>query len=251
MLWQPLFWGKEGKKTHPSCFTSEMRCPKMVPSDLKIISHKYEPRTNYFGEFGVDIILSRTRPTFLCILKPKNKIRCWNPAVIHIQQVRFEKVKIIHRFPAKGKVSGFMKSFMMFNVMAHCTTCLRFFALQLRRSVAKDTETLVWITRLDFKYWIWAEQVYRLTTYKRMCHLSLYRYGKAALYSPSVNLTKQKISIKPNQGHHCFLKLSCKNKIPTKLQRTLHSCQNKNLFLDKWPFEVHLTMTTRRRCTRF
>lgn len=212
-------------------------------------SQIWRTRTNYFSEFGVDIILSRTRPTFLCILNPKNKIRCWNPAVIHAQQVRFEKAKIIHQFPARGKVSDFMKSFMMSNVMAYRTKFLQFVALQLLSSVAKDTETLVWITRLDLKYWIWAEPVYRLTTYKRMCHLPLNRYGKAALYSPSVNLTKKFYKTKP--GTSLFLKRSCKNKIPTKRQRTLHSCQNKNLFLDKWPFEVHLTMTTCRRYTRF
>lgn len=176
MLWQP-FWEKRKKKTNPPkfCFTSEVRRPKMVPSTLKMISHKYEPRTNYFREFGVDIILSRTRP-FLCILNPKNKIRCWNPAVIHIQQVRFVKVKFTNF------QSGERCQALGYNLWCSMK-CLQFVALQLRSSVAKDTETLVWITRLDFKYWIWAELVYRLTTYKRMCHLPLNRYGKAALYS--------------------------------------------------------------------
>lgn len=40
----------------------------------------------------------------------------------------------------------------------------------------------------------------------------------------------QKKFYKTKPGTSLFLKRSCKNKIPTKLQRTLHSCQNKNLF---------------------
>lgn len=145
---------KQEKNSPKFCFNSEVRCPKTVPSALKIISHKYESRTNYFNKFGVDIILSRTRPTFLCILNPKIKYVAETPLSFTYNRWDLKNLKIIHRFPARGKVSGFMKSFMTFNVMAYRTKCLQFVALQLRSSVGKDKETLVWITGLDFKYWI-------------------------------------------------------------------------------------------------
>lgn len=69
---------------------------------------------------------------------------------------------------------------MMFNVMTYHTKCLQFVALQLRSSMAKDRNTGV-----DYQIGLQILNMSRtgLTTYKRMCHLPLNRYGKAALYS--------------------------------------------------------------------
>lgn len=187
MLWQESTWGKEKNKHLISVPPLWSRCSQKGAAFFKMSFLTYT--TNYFSCFGVDIlILSWTRPTFLCILPLPNmkllKNHCHSPTT----------VDVLNSYPLTKFQPGEM--WYAYEII-WCSTRWRiaqssYIFLHYSCVVTWLKTQKHWYGLPDraVKYWMWAKLVYGLTTYKKMCQILVNMSKKSHIIFPSVNLTK-------------------------------------------------------------